>query len=183
MRQGNGAILFDRDGIVNERIIDGYVRRVEEFHFLKPFLNAFKTVKDKGYKTYLITNQQGVGKGLMTEDDLHTIHDHMQASLYNNIGIEFDGIYYCTDLANTGSKRRKPQPGMLLEAIKENNLNIDLCWFIGDSLSDVEAGNRANMNTILVNKSWGYRGKESPTIHIPDLELLEGILRFLPALK
>jgi len=178
-----GAIFFDRDGVVNERIVGGYVKNPSELILNKHTLKAIKTVKEKGYLAIIITNQQGVGKGLMTQNDLDSVHKHLQESMQKAIGARFDDIYYCTDLAGSGSMRRKPQPGMLTEALEEHNVSLERSWFIGDSMTDVEAGNRIGMNTILINKNWGYGGMESPSIHIPDLEYLNGILMFLPKME
>ncbi|GAB5466696.1 MAG: hypothetical protein Kapaf2KO_21320 [Candidatus Kapaibacteriales bacterium] len=155
------AILFDRDGIVNVRLIGDYVKNIKEFSFIPEFLEAFKIICKKGYKTFLITNQQGVGKGLMSESDLEVIHSFMQDELQKLTGFKFDGIYYCTDLANSGSKRRKPEPGMIYEAIEENKLSKEDLWFIGDSLTDVEAGVKAGIKTLLLSE------KESDPRFIP----------------
>lgn len=146
----NKAIFFDRDGIVNHRLIDDYVKSVSEFVLLDDFIALFKQIKELGYLAILITNQQGIGKGLMNINDLKEIHDFMQNQIFANTGYHFDDIYYCSDLAASNSFRRKPNPGMILEAIEKWNINPEKSWFIGDSKSDAKAGNAANVNTILI---------------------------------
>lgn len=144
------AVFFDRDGIVNRRIYCGYVTSIDEFIFLEDFFPLFEFVRKHGYLTVLITNQQGVGKGLMTDSDLDNIHEFMQQQLAQKTGGKFDAIYSCTDLAAAQSFRRKPNPGMLLEAAKDWGINLAESWMIGDSISDVQAGKSAGTKTILV---------------------------------
>lgn len=146
----NKAVFFDRDGIVNRRIYCGYVTSPEEFIFLDDFFSLFIFVRKQGYLTVVITNQQGVGKGLMSQKDLDDIHNYMQCELAVITGAKFDAVYSCTDLADANSFRRKPNPGMLREAARELNINLVESWMIGDSISDVQAGKAAGTRTILV---------------------------------
>lgn len=144
------AVFFDRDGIVNKRIYCGYVTAIDEFIFLDDFFPLFEFVRNQGYLTVLVTNQQGVGKGLMTAADLDAIHEFMQQQLEQKTGGTFDAIYSCTDLASAQSFRRKPNPGMLLEAAEDLGINLAESWMIGDSTSDIQAGKSAGTKTILV---------------------------------
>ena len=146
----NFAVFFDRDGIVNKRIINDYVKNIDEFEFIPDFFYIFNLVKQFGFQTFLITNQQGIGKKLMTEDDLDKIHQYMQDVLLTRTGYQFDKIYFSPSLAQENDYRRKPNPGMILEAIKDFNLNPNSCLMIGDSISDVLAGKNADILTVLV---------------------------------
>jgi D-glycero-D-manno-heptose 1,7-bisphosphate phosphatase len=116
------AVFFDRDGIVNIRIVSDYVKKIEEFIFIEDFFDLFSIVKRLGYLAILVTNQQGIGKGLMTSDDLEKVHNFMNEKLQEKTNYKFDAIYYCPDLAQSGSKRRKPNPGMFIEAIEHLGL-------------------------------------------------------------
>lgn len=147
------AIFFDRDGVVNYRIVDRYVQKPEQFKFINDFISFFKSMKDKGYLAILITNQQGIGKGLMTEQELAEVHNFMQNELMSITGYCFDDIYYCTDLASTGSYRRKPNPGMLLEAVEKWNIDKNESVMIGDRRSDAGAGKNAGVKTVLIGIS------------------------------
>lgn len=140
------AIFFDRDGIINERILGGYVRSWDEFHFLPDVGETLKEIKDRGYIAIIISNQRGVGLGLMSENDLNDIHSRMQKELVEKFGIEFDDIIVCTDASND-SARRKPSPAMLLEAQKKYDIDMSMSWMIGDTPSDIEAGIRAGTKT------------------------------------
>jgi len=144
------AIFFDRDGVVNYRPVGDYVKTPFEFHFIPDFLNFFKKIKDSGYLAILISNQQGVGKGIMTEEQLTEVTCYMQDELLRLSGFNFDDIYYCTDLKESNSPRRKPNPGMLLEAIAKWDFDPVNSWMVGDSESDIIAGKRARVRTVLL---------------------------------
>ncbi len=146
------AIFFDRDGVVNRRIIGGYVRSPEEFIFFDDFFEFFKFIKEDGYLAILVTNQQGIGKGLMTEDDLQAVHNFMNEQLLSKTGYSFDDIFFCPDLHSAGSNRRKPQPGMIIEAIEKYSIDPLYSWTIGDSLTDAIAGKKADTTTILLTE-------------------------------
>ncbi len=144
------AFFFDRDGIINERKIGGYITTPEEFVFIEDFFEVFQSIAQQGFCTIIITNQQGIGKGQMNEDDLHKIHEAMQQTLLQKTGYKFAGIYYCGDLDSSRSSRRKPAPGMIVEAIQEFDIDITNSWMIGDSPTDVQAGKAAGCKTILI---------------------------------
>lgn len=146
------AVFFDRDGIVNERIVGDYVKSIKEFQFIPNFFTTFKLVLSSDCYSFLVSNQQGIGKGLMTELDLKEIHNFMNLHLISNTGNTFDEIFYCSSLDEQNDFRRKPNPGMILEAIEKYKLEKSLCIFIGDSLSDVKAGKNAGIKTILISK-------------------------------
>lgn len=146
----NKCFFFDRDGIVNIRKFDGYIKTYDEFEFIPEFLEIFKKIEKQGFLKIIITNQQGVGKGLMTEEELSKVHNLMQFNLYQKLGYSFDDIYYSPDLANSGSKSRKPEPGMILDAIDKWDIDKENSYFIGDSESDAIAGQRAGIKTILI---------------------------------
>ena len=113
-------------------------------------LCLFEFAHRNGFLRIIISNQQGVGKGLMSESDLDAITDHFQWELQSRTGTFFDDVYYCTDLSSSNSAHRKPKPGMLLDAIAKWNIDVVNSWMIGDSINDVIAGRRAGVNTILV---------------------------------
>src|SRR5215831_19148407 len=104
------TLFLDRDGVINGERKDEYVLRLEEFIFFDGVLQALKILNKVFGVIVIVTNQKGVGKGLMTLDDLHSIHDYMMREIESSGG-RIDKIYYCTDLDND-SFNRKPQPGM-----------------------------------------------------------------------
>jgi histidinol-phosphate phosphatase family protein len=140
------AFFFDRDGVINERVMGSYIRAWNEFHFLPDVGETLKEIKDRGYIAIIITNQRGVGLGVMTESDLEDIHNRMQSELQEKHGVQFDDIIPCTD-ADNESGRRKPSPAMLLEAQTKYNIDMGMSWMIGDTATDIEAGISAGTKT------------------------------------
>ncbi len=143
---GPPAIFFDRDGVINARILGGYVRHWNEFELLPGVVETLREVKRRGYLAIIITNQRGVGLGIMSEADLANVHEEMQNALEREAGVRFDDIIYCTD-TDSSSTRRKPAPTMLFEAAEKWHIDLRNSWMIGDSMSDIEAGKRAGTKT------------------------------------
>jgi len=142
-------IFLDRDGVINKKMPEhDYVKSWQEFQFLPGAIEGLRRLTVAGYKIFLITNQQGVGKGLMTEGDLQSIHEKMSAAL-TAAGVKIMAIYYCPHLESAGCYCRKPQPGLLFRAAREHYLDLTKSFFIGDSPSDLEAGRRAGCRTIM----------------------------------
>ena len=147
----NKALFLDRDGIINERIPNDYVKTPAEFKLIPESLGLFAWAKKHGYLTVIVTNQQGISKGLMTEHDLAEVHAYMYSLLAEH-GYTPDAIEFCGDLANTNSPRRKPAPGMLLDAAHKLDIDLSSSWMIGDSISDAQAGKYAGTTTILIGE-------------------------------
>lgn len=140
------AIFFDRDGVINTRIVGGYVRSPSELDLSKGVAEVLREVKRRGYLAIVITNQRGVGLGLMTLEELAVIHDDLQNRLDQTAGVTFDDFFFATGIA-TSDLRRKPSPVMLQEAAEKWNIDLSQSWMIGDSMSDIEAGRRAGTKT------------------------------------
>lgn len=130
------AFFFDRDGVVNVSPGNGYVTRREDFHFSEGVIPALAFLKAHGFKLIVVSSQQGVGKGLMTQADLDDVHAFMQETLKAN-GAEFDGIYYCPHLDGT-CLCRKPAPHMILRAAEDHGLDLGKSWLIGDHDRDIQ---------------------------------------------
>ncbi len=144
------AIFLDRDGVVNRRIVGDYVRDWSTFEFLSDIFSVLPEIRESGYTAVLVTNQRGVARGLMTEEDLAAIHERMQNELASATGHRFDAIYYCPHDSSTGCDCRKPLPGMIVRAALEHDIDIPASWMIGDSESDIEAGAAAGCRTARV---------------------------------
>ena len=146
----NGALFLDRDGVINYRPPNDYVKKWEEFEFLPGVLKALKILSVRFPKIILITNQQGIGKNLMTHESLHIIHQKMLDEIKANGG-RIDGIYYCPDLATKPHTCRKP--GIKMAEMAKNDFpEIDFknSLMVGDTASDMTFGRNAGMKTILV---------------------------------
>jgi histidinol-phosphate phosphatase family protein len=151
LAKGDGWTLFlDRDGVINTRLIDDYVKTVEEFEFIKGSVEAIAQF-DQWFDTIVVvTNQQGIGKGLMTEEDLSDIHALMMEGI-EQAGGRVDAIYHCPMLRNENPNCRKPNPAMGHQA-KADFPDIDFgkSVMIGDSVSDMEFGEALGMLNIFI---------------------------------
>lgn len=147
----NWTLFLDRDGIVNERIMGGYVKSPDELVIRDDFIAAMKKIANLFGRIVIVTNQQGVAKGLMSENDLNAVHQKLTDILLKS-GISIDKIYYCPHLDGTKCGCRKPDTGMA-EKAKQDFPAIDFqqSIMIGDSLSDILFGNRMDMKTVLIS--------------------------------
>lgn len=143
------ALFLDRDGVINSRISDGYVTSPDEFVFLPGAIDALKILSKKFNRIFIVTNQQGVGKGLMSDSDLEEVHSYMLGILEDN-EIKIDKIYVCTSLMDSNDSCRKPDIGMAVQA-KTDFPEIDLTEsvMVGDTMSDMKFGKNAGMKTVL----------------------------------
>lgn len=116
---------------------------------------ALRKLKAAGYKLIIVTNQSGIARGYFSESDYRAVKREFLRQLGEDL---IDGTYYCADLPETNSSRRKPAPGMILEAQREHQLDLLRSYFIGDKSSDVGCGQNAGVQTILVQT--GYGGHE-----------------------
>ena len=143
------ALLLDRDGVINVLRPDDYVKNIGEFVFCEGALEALRLVNPLFRRIVIVTNQRGVGRGLMTAADLEEVHAWMLDRI-REAGGRIDHIYVCTDTDNS-SPRRKPNPGMALEVRADYpDIDFDRSWFVGDSASDLEFARRAGIPAFLV---------------------------------
>ena len=144
------TVFLDRDGVINRNPPNmGYVRRWSEFAFIPNARKAIRELTQNGYRIFLVTNQAGIGRGLFSEVDLMDIHARMVSEIVA-AGGRIDAIYYCPHHPDAGCECRKPKPGMLTRAAREHNIELSSAYLIGDSITDIEAGQRAGTQTLLV---------------------------------
>jgi D-glycero-D-manno-heptose 1,7-bisphosphate phosphatase len=151
----NRALFLDRDGTLVHP--SHYPSRPADLRLYEGVGPDLRRLQDAGFRLVLITNQSGLARGYFGAAELDAMHDYL-ASQLAGWGVRLDGIYYCPhhpegtipDLA-VACECRKPRPGMLLRAAAELEIDMRRCWFIGDILDDVEAGNSAGCRTILVD--------------------------------
>ena len=144
------SLFIDRDGVINRRIFNGYVSSVKEFEFLPGVLESFAVFNNFFNRIIVVTNQQGIGKGLMTENDLQKIHSFMIKEIEKQGG-RIDGIYFCPDLADKPDNCRKPSTFLARQA-KNDFPEIDFTKtiMVGDSESDILFGKNAGMKTAFI---------------------------------
>ncbi len=143
------TVFLDRDGVLNVERTD-YVKTCGEFEWLPGAIEAVALLNRRGVPVYVITNQSAVGRKIMSPDELDAIHHAMLLDLDRH-GAFVNKIYVCPHGPEAGCTCRKPEPGLLLQAIKEHNVNTSEAWFIGDSETDLLAGKKAGIGTILIS--------------------------------
>ena len=164
------TLFLDRDGVINHDKDNDYIRNWEEFRFYDTTLEALSILAKYFNRIVVTTNQKGVGRGLMTVDDLSNIHSNMVAQIGLHGG-RIDKIYYCSDLSND-SVNRKPNPGMAFQA-KADFADIDLnkSLIVGNRISDMGFGRNAGIHTVFVATTHPETPFPDPLIDLrfPDL--------------
>lgn len=136
------CLFIDRDGVINRRILGGYVRTWEQFEFEPGALGALAALADWAPQIVVVTNQQGVGKGLMTGADLEEIHRRMCREVEESGG-RIDDVRVCPHLADDACECRKPAPGMARDYLRAHpEIDGSLSIMVGDTDSDIEMGRR-----------------------------------------
>lgn len=147
------TLFLDRDGVINQRLPDDYVRSIEQFHFIERAPEAISILSAIFKHIIVVTNQQGLGKGLMTESELDKIHQKLKSEV-EAAGGRIDFIFYSPDLKNSNSFTRKPAVGMGLKAKKMFPLiQFRKSFMVGDTPSDIKFGHRLGMRTVLLSKN------------------------------
>lgn len=153
------AIILDRDGTIN--VEKDYLHKIEDFEFEKGVIEGLKILSNLGYIFVVVTNQSGIARGYYTEDDLVVLNNHIKDILKKE-GINIEKFYYCPHHPEKGIGKykldcncRKPNTGMLDEAVKEFNIDRSQSFMVGDNISDIEAGINAHMTSVLVTTGHG----------------------------
>ena len=172
------TLFLDRDGVINDEKLNEYVLNWEQFIFSKGVLEAFKKLSPLFGRIIIVSNQRGVSKELMTEEDLLNIHREMSREV-NGVGGKIDKIYYCTD-KNDRCFNRKPNPGMALQAKKDfPAIEFHKSIMVGNKLSDMKFGRNAGMYTVFLTTT----NPNTPFPH-PDIDAqYAGLLEFALSLK
>lgn len=143
------TLFLDRDGVINHDKDNDYIRNWEEFRFYDTTLEAMAILEKHFGRIVVTTNQKGVGKGLMTVDDLNRIHKNMLIHI-QKAGGRIDKVYYCSDLEDD-SVNRKPNPGMAYQAQQDfPEIDLSRSLIVGNRISDMGFGRNAGMHTVFV---------------------------------
>jgi D-glycero-D-manno-heptose 1,7-bisphosphate phosphatase len=161
------AVFLDRDGTIVELLYDkenGYIDsavKADQLRLIPGAAEALKRLRSAGYKLILVSNQPGVAKGRVSLEEFEATRRRFD-ELLSKEGISLDDEYYCLHHPNAllpeyrkACDCRKPKPGLILKAAKEHNLNLNLCYMVGDDLLDIRAGKAAGCHTILISHMTG----------------------------
>jgi D-glycero-D-manno-heptose 1,7-bisphosphate phosphatase len=170
MKEKDQNIIFiDRDGVINVDPIGDYIKRWEDFTFEEGALAGLTKLSNKGYAIIVISNQAGVGDGVYLEKDLWDINAKMKDIFFKK-NIRFKGAYYCLHGKQAGCGCRKPKPGLFELAAKDFKFNVDKTFFVGDKVSDIEAGKAYGLKTAFVRTGHGKLEEAKLSAHLkPDL--------------
>ena len=164
------ALFLDRDGVINKD--NGYVHKYEDIEYIDYIFDLIFKYKREGYLIIVVTNQAGISKGFYTENHVKILHEKINCEIKKRTGYNIDMWYYCID-KDSISPCRKPNPGMINEAIVKFNLKPENCILIGDKLSDIDAGNRAE-----ISKCYLLKGK----YHLTDPKKKNRKYKFIKSL-
>jgi D-glycero-D-manno-heptose 1,7-bisphosphate phosphatase len=156
---GRAAAFLDRDGTIT--VERGYVTRPEDIALIEGAAAAIRALNEAGVLVVIVSNQSGVARGLMTEDDMAEVHAATEA-LLNAEGAHIDAAYYCPNHADGTVARftadtscRKPETGMANAAVRDLGVDLSLSTMVGDNVTDIEFANSAGMAAVLVRTGKG----------------------------
>ncbi len=182
----NAAIFLDKDGTLIPDI--PYNVNPGLITLATDAIEGLKMLDNKGYKLIVVSNQSGIARGYFAEEAMIGVKEKLEQLLALH-QIKLSGFYYCPH-HTTNCTCRKPQPGMLLEAANDHQIDLERSWMIGDILNDVEAGNRAGCSSVLIDNGneteWLTGPYRNPTLkcasineaahHILSLKYTDGAL-------
>ena len=179
------ACFLDRDGVLIEDV--NYLSSPEQVNILPEAIKALQLLKDSNYKIIVVTNQGGVARGYFTEDSIPEIHNEIDRRL-EHCKLHIDHYYYCPHHPDGSVKKyaiscncRKPMPGMILQAVKDCNIDLNRSFLIGDKISDLLAAKNAGCPGYLVETGHGEEHKKEALARgflvLPDIE--QAVLSFL----
>ncbi len=167
-------VLVDRDGVINEATRDGYVTSPEMVRLLPGSAEAIARLNRAGIRIIVVSNQQCVGKGLLSVSELDAISEEVRRQVRKRSGGEILEFLYCTHLAADECACRKPKAGLLLQARTKYGFDLSATVFIGDSYTDIETAHNAGCSAIFVLSgldAWRYRNGDAlpaPTAAVTD---------------
>ncbi len=133
-----------------------YCSHPKDVHVFAGAADALRELKNAGFKLIVVTNQSGIGRGYLTEKDYQAVEQELERQLGPGL---IDATYYCPHSPNEACSCRKPEPGMIQEAVKDHQLDLAKSFFIGDKETDLACGRAAGTKTILVKTGYGRGAK------------------------
>lgn len=153
------AVFIDRDGTINEQM--GYINHLSRFVILPGVVEALRLLNEKGFHAVIVSNQSGVARGYFPLDLVHDVHDFLRASLKKD-RVTLDGIFFCPHHPNGSVPEfskpcncRKPKTGLIDQACRSLEIDLQNSYAIGDRCDDIEFARRARIDGILVKTGYG----------------------------
>lgn len=146
------CLFLDRDGVINKRNFDGYITKPEYFEFLPGVFDALKVLQTCFNHIFIVTNQQGVAKNIMSLDSLNDINKFMIDNFLVH-SIKIDEVYCCIHHEKDSCECRKPKIGFFEDANKKYNIDKENSFMVGDTISDMEFGRKAGIKTVLITEN------------------------------
>jgi histidinol-phosphate phosphatase family protein len=157
---GHQVVFLDRDGVINHDS-DGFIKSVTEFIFLPRSIEAIRLLTGNGFDVILVSNQSGVGRGIISQGNLVAIHRHLIASVEKNGG-RIKDIFFCPHTPEDGCECRKPKPGMLFRARDTYGIELSKTAMVGDKLIDIDCARSAGCEkAILVRTGHGEKAAKA----------------------
>ena len=176
----NKALFLDRDGVIN--VDTGYVGKIEAFVFTDGIFGLVQLAIQKGYLPIIVTNQAGIARGYYSEDDYQHLNEWMLTE-FARCDASISAVYHCPYHPVNGigeykreSPDRKPNPGMLLRASEDFDIDFSASALIGDKDSDIEAGRRAGVGKLIQLRG---RYPVEPSIDVIVIDTLKKAVKFL----
>ena len=141
------AVFLDRDGVINKDL--GYVSSIDRFYWVDGAIDSIEYLKKLNYLIIVISNQSGVSRGYYDNNDVDELHEWINTDLFSKKKVFIDDFFYCTDLPGSTSNKRKPKPGMIIDAIEKYKINREKSFLVGDRETDLEAAKNANVRGYL----------------------------------
>ncbi len=177
------AVFLDRDGVIIENRA-GYVRTWDDVAFYEQALEALRLMRPLPCAIVIVTNQSAVGRGIISLAQAEAINRRVVEHIRSRGG-RVDAAYLCPHAPGTGSSCRKPQPGMLLQAARDLNLDLSRSWMVGDALTDLQAGQAAGVaQTVLVRTGRGEAQLSLPeAANLGDFRVVNDLLSLVQYLE
>lgn len=147
------TLFLDRDGVINVKLEGRYVEHISEFEFMPGAIDIISKFSSLFKRILIVTNQQGIGKNIMSEVQLNELHSFMKSEIEKSKG-KIDKIYFCPHLASEDCDCRKPKSGMIKQALDDYPIVINDSYLVGDSDSDIEAGIKEGLNVVKVDNEY-----------------------------
>ena len=151
------AVFLDRDGTINRD--PGYLSDPDGFELFPRSGEGMRLLAESGFTLVVVSNQSGIGRGLIAPSQLDEIHERMKSELRGE-GVELEGIYYCPHHPGERCSCRKPSPLLVLSAAEKLGLDLASSYFVGDQASDILTGKNAGLRTVLVTTGEGLKSQE-----------------------